>query len=580
MLLTQNLNVFWASVLFETLYRLGLRTVVVCPGSRSGPLAVAAAAHAQLEAIPILDERSAAFFALGLAQQEGTPVALVCTSGTAAANVYPAIIEASLSHLPLIVLSADRPPELRGCQAGQTIDQVRLYGCYVREFRELSLPDLTLMPYLRQTLSHCWQRCLWPDPGPVHLNIPFTEPLAPVVDASFIAPNLEEMGFFHALKPPCSPTLTPPALPWSDWCGHPKGLIIAGPSHTPQPHTYAAAVARLSDYLQWPILADALSPLRHYGCPNVIAHYDLLLRSPHVQDALCPTAVLQLGPLPTSKPLRAWLKQADPLIWCLDAVADNNNPLHGRSVTLAVDPVHLSPVVSPERRSPTPSSAYLDQWLYLEKSIANALAATLDAVDWRCDVKLIYRLSQILPKDTAVFVASSMPVRDVESVWVASDRHYRFYFNRGANGIDGTLSSALGAAHRGQPTVLITGDLACLHDTNGWLITPQFHGSLTVVVINNQGGGIFEHLPIHVFEPPFETFFATPQTASLSQLAAAYGVPYHTLENTLDLEKHLQDGSAAKVRLLEFHSDRKLNAQWRQEVLASVAMALKVPHSN
>ncbi|XFA73942.1 2-succinyl-5-enolpyruvyl-6-hydroxy-3-cyclohexene-1-carboxylic-acid synthase [Thermosynechococcaceae cyanobacterium Okahandja] len=575
MLLTQNLNVFWASLLFETLHCLGLQTVVVCPGSRSGPLAVAAAAHPGLEAIPILDERSAAFFALGLAQQQGNPVALACTSGTAAANVYPAIIEASLSHLPLMVLTADRPPELRACQAGQTIDQVHLYGRYVREFRELRLPDLALLNYLRQTLSHCWHRCHWPDPGPVHLNLPFGEPLAPVVDATFIAPNLQEQDFSRLLRPP-APILTTPTLPWSEWQNQPRGLIIAGPSHTAHPHAYGAAIARLSAYLHWPILADALSPLRHWGCPHVIAHYDLLLRSPQIQAALRPNVVLQLGPLPTSKPLREWLQQSDPLIWCLDPVADNNNPLHGRSVTLAIDPAMVVPPADPVS---VPTS-YLEQWRSLDNEVAQALAMTLDPIDWRCDAKLVHRLSQWLPADTAVFVASSMPVRDVESVWPRSDRRYRFYFNRGANGIDGTLSSALGSAHRGQPTVLLTGDLACLHDTNGWLITPEFHGSLLVLLINNHGGGIFEHLPIQGFEPPFERFFATPQMVSFGSLAAAYDLPYYALEDWSELEQHLSALGKFKVRLVEFRSDRHRNAQWRQGVLARLSLNLTVPPSD
>ncbi len=575
MLLTQNLNVFWASLLFEILYRLGLGSVVVCPGSRSGPLAVAAAAHPHLEALPILDERSAAFFALGLAQQQGKPIALVCTSGTAAANFYPAIIEASLSHLPLLLLTADRPPELRHCQAGQTIDQVQLYGGYVRVFRELTLPDLGQLNYLRQTLSHCWQRCLWPDPGPVHLNIPFRDPLAPVADASFCPPDLDSEAFFALLHPPVLPTPAP-ALPWSVWQNEPRGVIIAGPSHTPHPSAYATAVARLAAHLHWPILADALSPLRHYGSSQVIAHYDLLLRSPQIQAALRPNIVLQLGPLPTSKPLREWLQQSDPLIWCCEATGENNNPLHARSITLTVDPATVIPPANPSLSN----SSYFHQWRTLEGAIARALAATLEPIDWCCDVKLVHCLSQWLPPETAVFVASSMPVRDVESVWPASDRRYRFYFNRGANGIDGTLASALGAAHRGQPTVLITGDLACLHDTNGWLITPVVQGSLTVVLINNQGGGIFEHLPIANFDPPFEHFFVTPQRVDFQQLAAAYGIPYTLVQDWCDLAHHLKNPPQANVHLLEFRSDRHRNAQWRQQVLATLALSLTVPPSD
>ncbi|MDM7326210.1 MAG: thiamine pyrophosphate-binding protein, partial [Thermosynechococcus sp. Uc] len=216
------------------------------------------------------------------------------------------------------------------------------------------------------------------------------------------------------------------------------------------------------------------------------------------------------------------------------------------------------------------ANPYLKDWQDCDQRLHEQLQRTFETIDWFCEAKLIYHLPQWLPAQTAIFVASSMPVRDVESVWRAGDRPHRFYFNRGANGIDGTLSSALGVAHRGQPTLLITGDLACLHDTNGWLITPQFQGCLTVLLINNQGGGIFEHLPIRQFDPPFETFFATPQQVDFRCLAAAYGVPYHYLQDWADVEAQLRHTPWPKIRLLEFRSDRHRNAQWRQQVLADL----------
>lgn len=560
MILTENLNVLWASVLFETLYRLGLRTVVVCPGSRSGPLAIAAAAHPHLDAVPILDERSAAFFALGLVQQQGRPVALVCTSGTAAANFHPAIIEASLSHLPLVVLTADRPPELRFCQAGQAIDQVHLYGHAVRQYRELSLPELALLPYLRQTVYHSWQMAVWPDPGPVHLNIPLRDPLDLRSETNFH--STVPAHFFDHVKPFVPPRVVAP-LPWQVWQQSQRGLIIAGPSHAADPLAEAAAIDRLSRVLQWPVLADALSPARHCGLPHGIAHYDLLLRHTSLGESLRPEAVIQLGPLPTSKALRQWLSACDPLIWCFDPTGDNNNPLQGRCQTLAIALQQLD--CPPD---PLPPNPYLKDWQDHEQRLRQQLRWTFETIDWFCEAKLIYHLPEWLPPATALFVASSMPVRDVESVWRTSDRQYAFYFNRGANGIDGTLSSALGVAHRGQLTLLITGDLACLHDTNGWLITPQFQGRLTVLLINNGGGGIFEHLPIRQFEPPFEAFFATPQQVEFRNLAAAYGIPYHRLKDWADVETQLRLVPWPKIRLLEFRSDRHQNAQWRQQVLA------------
>ncbi|MEM9908355.1 MAG: 2-succinyl-5-enolpyruvyl-6-hydroxy-3-cyclohexene-1-carboxylic-acid synthase, partial [Cyanobacteria bacterium P01_D01_bin.44] len=313
----RNTNALWGSVAVETLVRLGLTTAVVCPGSRSTPLTVALARHAAIEAIPILDERSAAFFALGCAKRLHQPVVLVCTSGTAGANFYPAVIEARESRVPLIILTADRPPELRDCASGQTIDQQKLFGRFANGYAEVAIPEAKVeqLAYLRQTLVQAWVRSHFPSPGPIHLNCPFRDPLPPLPEsaAQALEGTFDEDRFFSAVSPPAIavPQLAPDQIPWQTWLGsahHPvQGVMIAGPANPNHPQIYCQAVSRLSTYLNWPVFAEALSPLRNYAhfTPNLITTYDSLLRNP--EQLPVPDCVIQLGPLPTSKSLRQWL---------------------------------------------------------------------------------------------------------------------------------------------------------------------------------------------------------------------------------------------------------------------------------
>ncbi|TVP61570.1 MAG: 2-succinyl-5-enolpyruvyl-6-hydroxy-3-cyclohexene-1-carboxylic-acid synthase [Leptolyngbya sp. LCM1.Bin17] len=570
----RNANTLWASVLAESLARLGMQTVVISPGSRSTPLTVALASHPRLEALPILDERSAAFFALGQAKATGRPVALVCTSGTAGANYYPAVIEAKESRVPLLVMTADRPPELRDCASGQTIDQQRLFGQFTQWYAELAPPtaDLAMLRYLRQTLVQAWQRSQWPVPGPVHLNCPFRDPLAPVADGSVVGLQaIETRDFFEHLttvEQPSSPRLVGPIPGLYTWLNCDRGLIIAGPAQPHNPRSYNTAVAHLSQYLGWPVLADALSPLRHAASqhPYLVTTYDSILRQSLWTQHLDATQVIQLGPLPTSKVLRQWLDQAQPYRWVLDSLGANLDPLHGPAtpVPLGVESVTA---VLPTTASMPPLSAYGEQWLRLEGKVRRQLDTSLAELAPLFEGKVPWLMAHCLPPGTPVVIANSLAIRQMEWFCPPSDRGLRPWCNRGANGIDGTLSTALGIAHQGPPTVLLTGDLALLHDTNGWLTLPQFQGHLTVVLINNQGGGIFEMLPIAQFEPPFEDFFATPQQVNWSHLCATYGVNYERVTTWPQLQAALAYLPQRGVRVLEIRCDRRQSFTLTQQLL-------------
>ncbi|NJO39579.1 MAG: 2-succinyl-5-enolpyruvyl-6-hydroxy-3-cyclohexene-1-carboxylic-acid synthase [Cyanobacteria bacterium RU_5_0] len=586
----RNTNSVWASILVETLHCLGLTTAVICPGSRSTPLTIAFAQHEPIEAIPVLDERSAAFFALGMARQTGKPTALVCTSGTASANFYPAVIEARASRVPLLVLTADRPPELRDCNAGQTIDQQKLYGSYPNWYGELAVPsiDLPMLAYLRQTLIHAWERTLHPIPGAVHLNLPFRDPLAPILqpetlnlatafspeeffaaidrnqESGIREPELEGQDQKLEIIPPPSPFPLPPSsFPPSD-----RPILIAGVAQSRSPKAYCEAIAHLSKTLGLPVLAEGLSPVRNYADlnPYLISTYDLILRNPTLAETLTPDWVIRIGEMPTSKVLRQWLARSQPLQWVIDPGDRNLDPLHLKTTHLRLSVEQFAASLSNQF---VISSAYLSQWCDAEETARRSIDQVLSQTETLFEGKVAWLLSQHLPNGTPLFIANSMPVRDVESFWKPGNRSIQPLFNRGANGIDGTLSTAIGIAHRQQSSVLLTGDLALLHDTNGFLLRNKLVGHLTIVLINNNGGGIFEMLPIAQFDPPFEEFFATPQSIDFSKLCATYDVPHELIQSWEQLIQRLNPLPTDGIRVLEVRCDRKADARWRQRFLAT-----------
>ena len=557
-----NLNLLWSYVLTETLKRLGLNCAVICPGSRSTPLTVAFVQQIpDIEAIPILDERSAAFFALGQAKATGKPVVLVCTSGTAGANFYPAVIEARESRVPLLILTTDRPAQLRNCHSGQTIDQVKLYGHYPNWQGELATPslDVGMLDYLRQTVIHAWERCQFPNSGAVHLNIPFRDPLAPIPDGTDFTLDVED--FFAGIVSTPLP-ITNYQLPITNYQ---KGIIIAGVAQPQAPEEYCRAIANLCQTLQWPVLAEGLSPVRNYADlnPYLISTYDIILRNQNLAQELTPEIVIQIGEMPTSKELRNWLTSAKPQRFVIDNCDQNLDPLHGKTTHLRISVTEIGKL----EIANLGKSEYLQKWCTAEKQIRKNIDDDLENVDELIESKIAWLISQILPPETPIFIANSMPVRDVEFFWKPNNLRIKPYFNRGANGIDGTLSTALGIAHHQQSSVMLTGDLSLLHDTNGFLISNKFIGHLTIILINNNGGGIFEMLPIAKFNPPFEEFFATPQNIDFSHLCATYKVHYQLISSWEELQDNLKQLPKMGIRVLEVKTNRKRDVMWRKENL-------------
>lgn len=557
-----NLNSLWGAYVLEGLCALGVRMVVTSPGSRSTPLTFAATQTSGLKAVSVLDERSAAFFALGAARSTHNPVALICTSGSAAGHWLPAVMEAFESGVPLILLTADRPPELRHSRAGQTTDQVSLFGRFVRYSVDMPLPELRLGAFHQagSLLQDAMYAATQGFRGPVQLNFPFREPLAPQ-EEPIALPFPNPLDFWKRGEFPVFRKKLVRPISLKDFPA--KGCILAGWAQPKDPQVWAEKALALSRALGWPIWADVGSPLRHYGPAEgfIITCYDAVARDAHACEVLTPEGVIVLGEPPTSKVARQWLEKAQPLCWTLG----DRQPL-GNALSLAS--IHWSSELEEVEFEQSPGhgvqTAWFRQWLSMESIYAGYLKQSLDSEPALHGPSVPYLLSGILPEKAWVWISASMPVRDAEWFWPASGKEFRVMLNRGLNGIDGLISSALGVATAlGEHGVLVMGDLAFLHDAGGLANGRLAGAGLTVIVINNGGGGIFDHLPIAKFNPPYEDFFATPQAVSIKGLAQAYGWEYQKPVDLCSFRDLL--GSLSRgVRILELVCDRAEEKRWRQ----------------
>ena len=391
----------------------------------------------------------------------------------------------------------------------------------------------------------------------------------PYFSAASVASHIDE-AFFSHLVPVAAVYDRRPSVDLSAVIDrrYKKGIIVAGPEAVADPERYAEAVQRLATALGWPVLADALSPVRSFPMTGVVrvSAYDAVLRSAQRAKALQPDMVICLGGWPTSKVLRGWLEQGGAEILLVAPTTRNRDALHGRTrwIPASVSDLSVAGLAAGNAR-------YAKAWRQAETAARHALDDALGEATDLIEPKAAWLLAQHLPKATPLFVASSMPVRDLEYFWPVTGRRQRVFFNRGANGIDGTLSTALGVAQGGRPAVLLTGDLALLHDTNGFLLTPKLRGSLTIVLINNRGGGIFEHLPVAQFDPPFEEYFATPQTVDFAKLCAAYGVEHALVKDWAQFTAAISRLPQQGVRVLEVRTDRKRDAVTRKRLLAGAS---------
>jgi 2-succinyl-5-enolpyruvyl-6-hydroxy-3-cyclohexene-1-carboxylate synthase len=587
---TANRNTLWASIVAEELYRSGVRTVCISPGSRSTPLVIAFAElrdrHSDFQILVHIDERSSSFFALGLAKVQVAPVVLLCTSGTAAANYYPAIIEAYYSRIPLVVLTADRPPEMRDCGSGQTIDQINIYGKHVRYFFEVGTPEIIgfRLRYLRSLISRTVSIAVGKGDTPagaVHLNFPFADPMPPIPVPTDVPEDLAlsspEAIFGNPSGGAYSQIITGMraidtnaiAAIANQIISHPKGVIVVGVYDAP--NEFLASVRRLARATGYPLLIEATGAHRR----DEIGHYDSFLRSPNFCETHAPEIVIRFGAMPTSKSYMLWLERH---ISCQQIVvgSTNSDPTHGITQALNIYPANFCEQLASYLENYAQTAWQDKQWrldFELAESIAeHTINDALGAIEELFDGKVYAELAQILPANSYIYVASSTPIRDLDTFF-HSDRPIKVLANRGANGIDGTISSALGAAWGcDQPMVLICGDLAFYHDLNGLLAAKKYDIALTIILLNNDGGGIFNLLPISKFEHTFEEFFGTAHGIDFAPIISAYNCEHVLIQDWQHFHESLTNSLASQgTQVLEIKSDRQRNKElhfsiWNQVI--------------
>jgi 2-succinyl-5-enolpyruvyl-6-hydroxy-3-cyclohexene-1-carboxylate synthase len=579
-----HINLLWAKPLVEELARNGVTRICIAPGSRSTPLTIAAAENAKIETVVHYDERGASFYALGYARATGKPAAVICTSGTAVANCFPAVVEAAQSCVPLIIVSADRPPELLDTGALQTIDQTGIFGKYTRWAYTLPTPDENIAPaFVLTTVDQACYRAQRSPAGAVHLNCMFREPLAPTGTNPDWSKYLASIQNWPELDKPYTTYVSPESTGSynvSDIArkiaASKKGIIVVGtlPSWKDK-----SSILKLAALLGWPVFADICSGLRGVGTlsESLLCHYDLYLRSPELRTSIAPDCILQFGGTPISKHLLRYLADS-----CARWIVVNDHPFRQDVEHVVSDRIEADPAVF---------ATYLSESVSANQSILTGMLTTADQIAGKV-LRDFVAAQSTQPLELAVarevflqsrelrgiYLATSMPIRDAEAGVGQSDVLLPVAANRGVNGIDGTIASAVGFADGLQrPVTLVIGDLALLHDLNSLLLAKRSRQPITIVVINNNGGGIFSFLPIVKAGDHFESYFGTPHGMSFEKIAGQFGLSYHFASHFAEFQQQLSQAHASGVsQLIEVVSDRELNLTQHQQLWQKVADEIRV----
>jgi len=591
----------YAGAFVDELQRAGVRNVVICPGSRSTPLAMAFAAQPAIRTWMHVDERAAAYFGLGMAKQLRQPVALLCTSGTAAANFLPAVVEAKLTHVPLLVLTADRPHELRDNGAPQSIDQNRLYGTYVKWFVEVALPEATnsALRYIRTIAVRAVALTQAIPAGPVHLNLPFREPLTPESIPDHPLPQVTQRDLVAwqgrsnnapyvevRNAPPGAPPGTTIAYMMDLLHRARRGLIIVGPNDDP---ALTEPLVRLAQLLGYPILADPLSQLRcgDHDQSMVISSYDAFLRMDSFIESAQPDLVLRFGAMPTSKPVLLYLKRYAPCpLAVIDGYGGWEEPTQLASALIHADLTAfcqgliniLEGSDGNGEKQPFASQAWTTMWRDADRVTRQTIQAAIQDFNEFFEGRVFTELANLVVDGTTLYAGNSMPVRDLDTFFWSTGERIRIMGNRGASGIDGVVSSALGAsagAGQNRPTILVLGDLSFFHDLNGLLAARLHELNLTIVLINNDGGGIFSFLPQATYPEHFEQLFGTPTGLDFRLAVQMYGGQYHKVESWEQFRKGVRRGlDSGGLHVIEVPTERASNVKMHRHLWEVVGKAL------
>ncbi|WP_019414908.1 2-succinyl-5-enolpyruvyl-6-hydroxy-3-cyclohexene-1-carboxylic-acid synthase [Paenisporosarcina sp. TG20] len=548
---SQNLTEYVHTIV-QSFLRAGVKDVVISPGSRSTPLAYGFSLTKEFNIYMQIDERSAGFFALGMAKVKNSPVLLLCTSGTAAANYFPAIVEAHYARIPLIVLTADRPHELREVGAPQAIDQVQMYGNHVKWSVDYPLADgnKETTPFVERHTGRAVTLAMSAPMGPIHINIPFREPLL--------------LDFDYKIKSSTYTSSIPGAIiaPQTtvDWVEETirytkRGFLIVGELSKSFSKEKFWIFAKS---IQWPVLADALSQLRS-GVPEDCQHllidqYDALLKSENFKEAVNPDVVIRFGAQPVSKPLSIFLKVSRPRVY----MAVDEDPLFRDSLGVVTHHIHSSSQVFWKEMFDIQTNETLSIWTQANSLSKQHVEYYIE--DQQDEGALVGTLIKHIPDGHDLISGSSMPIRDVDTFFSQTTKDIAIYANRGTNGIDGVVSTALGIQRaRNRPATLLIGDISFLHDTNGLLVSRFHETDLTIVVMNNDGGGIFSYLPQASEEIYFEKLFGTPTGLTFEAIANMYQAEYFYVESKQDFQNALTTAKQKDLRIIEVKTNRHDN---------------------
>ena len=577
-----GLNHIWSRLIIEELIRCEVTTLCISPGSRSAPLVIAAAENKRACTLVHTDERGAAFYAMGYAKATGRPAALICTSGTAVANYFPAVIEASQSAVPLLILSSDRPVELRDARSPQTINQVNIFGDYLRWHFDLPAPDKALSPsFLLTTVDQAVYRAVNRPAGPVQINCQFREPLISSAEKecwdnylSILDPwQKTGRAFTTHAKSESMPSIEDVHRIGKMIRSSENGLLIAGqlPAGTDK-----EAIIRLASELGWPLLADINSGIRFAGstsesASNVIAHYDLYLRVEKFRKDFSPDLILHMGDMPVSKSLNQHIEESHAEYIVVNSHPFRQDPMFRVTQRIETNPGRFALQLS-ERIQKT-ASGLTGIFCQAEEISRTVIRDSLLPLDDISQWAVSHVIFESVGKESGIYLGNSLPVREADAFAACSDKRLAIGCNRGANGIDGTIASAIGfASGLNRPTTLLIGDLAFLHDINSLALIKKLEVPVTVVVLNNDGGGIFSFLPVAKLTEYFETYFAAPHGLKFRNAAELFGVPYESPESLSSFRKVYQRSIHSGISsIIEVHTQRDKNRVEHEVIWKKVA---------
>ncbi len=582
-----NRNILWSKIFIDQLAALGVQHASISPGSRSTPLTYVLSKNRKIKSFINIDERSSAFFALGLAKATGKPVIVVTTSGTAVAELYPAIIEAYQQRTPLIICTADRPPELLRTGANQTINQHNIFRNHIRWFRDLGSPSIneTGFHHLQKIAIKSYQISLTEERGPVHLNFPFRKPLEPFSYTDEVSRKI------FRLKPQKyvnkktmrssndSEIIRITRRLIDELIKYDKGIIIAGPMEFDR--ELINSIKKLSALLKYPVSADGLSQLRfniNKKEKNIISNFNSILKSENFVKEHEPDVIIQFGRTPTSSVLESLLEETNANRYLINSYGDKFDPTRNAKAILAIEPKYFCSYLTSklkEKKFIRHKSGWLKEFIYAEEIIEKIKARIIEKAKFPNEVSIILEIFSRIPSGSNIFIGNSLSVRDLDNFLSNTSKRLIIHFNRGASGIDGVTSTALGIAARKNPTVLITGDLSFLHDLNALAIAAKYSIPLTIILINNNGGGIFESLPTAIRVKNFNEFFITPHNLEIASIVRSFGINYQLITTKTKLRLQLKNSLNKKVpSLLEIQTNAARSVELRNKYFDKVKRKL------